>query len=495
MIIIKKILLYSGLLLFAMSPLIISFQLLSLKDPPVWPDEAVFYDMAKNLINNDNLGTRIYAGTSSDVQSTGLGYPPVFFYIFGYFTDIFGSDIEIIRSLFLSFGIFSLITFFFLSKIIFRNNFLSLLGTIMLALDIFFARSSRTGRMEITTFCFMLLSYLFYVLTQIKKRNIYFLLAGIASGIALLNHPMGAIAPIIIVLNILMGNSKIKLKVFQFLIFIIPVILALPFWILKSGNLLSLISTYGSHLQDKSPKLPYAFVLFQSSFSWWLMFIIYLIIIGFFLFFIFKSRILKDKFISFFLLSGTIISSIILLWGREGYYMIYFQPFIILIILFLLKNLYRKSGFIFVLLLTILLIITNINLQFFNNNSLAMTNNNITSIFKSQKYDYHLFTKSISEVLPNQKANIFLSSTPDPYFDLIKLNLYNFYEAPDPSFPISESAYKEVLNNSDYAIITWIPHKLLAEYIENNKEKIIQVGQIDGYHAILIKFVPKDKRI
>ena len=112
----KKILLFLGILLVAIVPLIVSFKILYLKDPPVWPDEAVFYDMAKNLISNDSLGTRIYIGTSSDVQSTGLGYPPVFFYIFGYFTDIFGSDIEIIRSLFLSFGIFSLITFFFLSK-------------------------------------------------------------------------------------------------------------------------------------------------------------------------------------------------------------------------------------------------------------------------------------------------------------------------------------------------------------------------------------------
>lgn len=495
MIKIKTILLYSGLLLLAILPLILSFKILHLKDPPVWPDEAVFYDMAKNLITNNSISTRIYIGTTSDVQNTGLGYPPVFFYIFGYFTDIFGSDIEIIRSLFLGFGIFSLVAFFYLSKIIFKNNFLSLLGTIMLSLDIFLARSSRTGRMEITTFFFMMLSYLFYILTKTKKRNIYFLLAGITSGLALLNHPIGAIAPIIIAFNILITDSKIKVKVSQLLIFIIPVILAIPFWIIKSGNFLNLISTYGSHLQDKSPKLPFAFVLFQSSFSWWLLFVIYLIIFAFFLVTIFKLRTSKEKYVSFFLLSGIVISTIILLWGREGYYILYFQPFITLIVLFLLKNLYKKLGFILILCLTILIIICNLNIQFFNNNSLAMTNSKITSVFKSQKYDYHIFTKSISEILPKQKSGIFLSSTPDPYFDLIKFNLYHFYEAPDPSFPISESAYRKVLDDSDYAIITWIPHKLLAEYIENNKEKIIPVGQTDGYQAIIIKFVPKDKRI
>ena len=77
----------------------------------------------------------------------------------------------------------------------------------------------------------------------------------------------------------------------------------------------------------------------------------------------------------------------------------------------------------------------------------------------------------------------------------MKSNIYTLYEAPDPSFPISENTYKKVLDNSDFAVITWIPHKLLAKYIEDNKEKITPIGQVDGYQAIIIKFVPKEKRI
>ncbi|MDO8638039.1 MAG: hypothetical protein Q7R43_00560, partial [Candidatus Daviesbacteria bacterium] len=95
----NKILFYSGILLISILPLIISFNLLYLKDPPIWPDEPVFYDMARNLITNDSLSTRIYTGTSSDVKNTGLGYPPLFFYTLGYFTEIFGSSIETIRLL------------------------------------------------------------------------------------------------------------------------------------------------------------------------------------------------------------------------------------------------------------------------------------------------------------------------------------------------------------------------------------------------------------
>ncbi len=215
----------------------------------------------------------------------------------------------------------------------------------------------------------------------------------------------------------------------------------------------------------------------------------------FFLITFIKSKLSKERYVEIFLLSGFIISTIILLLGREGGYMLYFQPFVTLTILFLLNKYYKKSGFLLVSVLTVLLISCYINIQFFHNNSFTMTNRNYTSVFETKNYDYHLFTKSIIEVLPKQKANIFLSSTPDPYFDLLKLNLYNFYEAPDPSFPLSENSYKKVLDNSDFAILTWIPHKLLAKYIEDNKDKVIPVGQENGYQAIIIKFIPKEKRI
>lgn len=491
----KKLFFYLGILFVAILPLIISFKLLYLKDPPVWPDEPVFYDMAKNLTSNDSLAARIYVGTASDVKNTGLGYPPIYFYILSYFTDFFGSDIETIRTLSLFFGISGLVVFFLLTKTIFKNNYLALLGTIILSLDIFFARSTRTGRMEITTFFFMLLAFLFYILAKDKNRIIYYILAGIASGFAILSHPMGFIAPIIIGVNILFTEKKLRRIFSQVLFFIMPVIFAIPFWILKSGSLLDLISTFGSHLQDKSPKIPFAFVLFQTSLSWWILFIIYLIIFIVFVTIFFKSKFRRDNYLPVFLLSGSMISSIILLWGREGCYMLYFQPFIVLIVLFLFNKYYKKSGFLLISSLTVLLIVSYLNIQFFHNNNLAMTNLEITSIAKSRNYNYHLFTSQILEVLPKQKANIFLSSVPDPYFDLNKLNLYNFYEAPDPSFPLSENAYKQVLNDSDYAIITWIPHKLLEKYIADNKEEMIPVGQKNGYNAIIIKFVPRERRI
>ncbi|MDO8638128.1 MAG: hypothetical protein Q7R43_01015 [Candidatus Daviesbacteria bacterium] len=339
------------------------------------------------------------------------------------------------------------------------------------------------------------MSFLFYILGQKNKKSIYYLLAGITSGFAILNHPMGFIAPIIIGVNILITGKRFDKTLLQLLLFTIPIIVAIPFWIFKSGNFLNLISTYGSHLQDKSPKIPYLFVLFQTNFSWWLLFISYLIIFIIFLITFFKLKLSKEKFVPTFILSGFMISSITLLWGKEGSYILYFQPFITLIILFLLAKYYKKSGFLLISFLATLIILCYLNIQFFNNNNFQITNNNITSISGTQNYNYHVFTKNIIKTLPNQKLNIFIASVPDPYFDLLKLNLYNFYEAPDPYFPISESAYKKVLDDSDFAIVTWIPHKLLAKYIEDNKDIIIPVGQIDGYQAIIIKFIPRDKRI
>lgn len=113
-------------------PLLFSSSIFFLKDPPVWPDEPHLYVMARNLLTTGKPIDSLYPTTNTLLIESGLGYPPVYLFSLGNWTNIFGSSIESVRSLSLIFGLISLIIFFYISKQLFNDNFLATIGTFAL---------------------------------------------------------------------------------------------------------------------------------------------------------------------------------------------------------------------------------------------------------------------------------------------------------------------------------------------------------------------------
>ncbi|MFH0936771.1 MAG: glycosyltransferase family 39 protein [Candidatus Daviesbacteria bacterium] len=490
-----KILHYCLLILLCSLPLLLTSSILFLKDPPIWPDEPVFYEMAQNFLSTGKLASNLYIGTASEVAETGFGYPPLYFGLLGIWTGIFGSSIESVRSLSLILGLSCLSVFFFLIRNLFKSNFLSVLGTLVLAFQVHFSRSSRIGRMEILTLLLLLGSLFMLQVAEEKKKLYLYFLIGLISALATLSHPMGIISPIIIFFYLLFTSSNFKEKIIHLCLVSLPVILLNIFWLIVTKvNLLFLLSTYQGHLQDKAPKLPYAVVLFQTDFSWWFLFILYIVLFIVFLGFI-KKMGQKEYLL---ILISVFVSFILSLWGREGCYIIYFQPFIILIALFLLNigqklnsQTLRKT----VLAIISLIILASLNIQFFNNDNIAITRGGLRTIFDIAAVDYHLFGKEIIKKLPaDQPTNILISSLPDPYFDLKEINQFRFYEAPDPFFPISKENYKKVLDSTDYLVITWFPQQFLKDYVDKNSETITTINPPNSYQALLIKLKPRTNR-
>lgn len=489
----SKVLLSGILIIVGVLPLILATSVLFLKDPPVWPDEVIFTDMASNLSLSGKLETNLYSGTFSNINRTGLGYPPAYFLILSSWISLWGANIEIVRLLSLTVAFSSLVVFFIMLKHLFKSNVIATFGTFLLSSNIYFSRASRLGRMEILTLLFLLLSVLLLVIAQKSHKSYVYLISGLMAAFAMLSHPMGVITTIIITLGVVLTRHNVREKLTNFLLVASPTLILGSIWLLLSQqDIIALWSTYQTHIQDKAPKLPYALLLFNSDLSWRLLFLAYLTVFFIFLLF-YKKSLIQHRLI---ILIGTIISFSLPFIGKENVYMLYFQPFIIMTFLVILSQKGKQSA---AIILAAVIIFSHFFIQFLNNDSIGITGHNNKSVFTSTNYDYHDFTRRIVEKLPTSSPDktigVFISATPNPYFDLKKYQHLKFYEAADPYFPISEPAYKNVLDSSDYIIYTWIPHQFLADYINKNTERVSAVSQPDGYSAAVVKLKPKEKRI
>lgn len=481
------------IILFSL-PLIFVLKDLFLKDPPVWPDEAIFFDMANNLINKKNITSSLFGGVVPYAEVVGIGYPPFYFNILAFWTNIFGSSIEGVRSLSLILSFASLFVFFFIAKLITNSNYLASLGVLLLASDIHFSRASRIGRMDMLCFFLITISIYFFTLAIKKPKKYFYLLAGIFAGLAVFTHTMGFIAISMIFIYLLIEKTSLKEKFLKMFIVATPVFFTILLWFLSFGDRFGLfVNSYKDQIFTKTAKGSYGFLLFQTDFIWWFTFVLYSIIFFIFIFVVFKNF---NK-INLFLLVGFIVSAIILFLGKEGWYIIYFQPFLTLIELVVLKKVWELKNKTFlniVLALMFILFLNNLNILFFNNqNSFAGVESSIPG-FKNKNYDYHDFTKRITEQLPKDKRiSISLVAIPDPYFDLRQNEDFKLYQI-IMGYNKPDKTYVQLLDSSDYLIFSWLPYKILNEYISKNTDNYTVVKQPNGYSAIIIKFVPRDKR-
>lgn len=351
----KKIFKNACLIFLASLPFFLSSYVLFLKDPLPWPDEAIYLDMARNILLKGNLALSVFGNAILGMKENALWYPPLFFYVLAGWIKFFGQSIESIRIMSFVLGFSSLIVFFIIAKKIFKTSLLAALGVFLLSLDVNFSRAGRIARMDILTFLLIELSFLFLVLEDKKRKDLYYLLAAITSALSLLSHPMGIISVVVFIFYLLTNKESVKRKIITFTKFIVVVLVVSSFWIFKIiVNFNLFVIQYGFQLKRKMIEVPYFLRLLQTDFSWWLFFAVYLII-----FLIFIAIFLKDKNkFTLFIIISFLISSVFIILGKEGWYFIYFQPFIVLMILYLIGNL-KSFGklmnqlFVFIILLYI----------------------------------------------------------------------------------------------------------------------------------------------
>jgi hypothetical protein len=221
--------------------------------------------------------------------------------------------------------------------------------------------------------------------------------------------------------------------------------------------------------------------LWLSNHSWKIIFSLY----GLSIFLLVWQIIKRKKSIDLFILLGITISTAVLTWGKEFWYILYFQPFITLILLSLLQTaLYTKDSKLLLTMVGSISIILILNINMF----LGMVKQ-----LGTKSYDYHQFTKSINDnLLP--KTSIFLATIPDPYFDLKQQKNKNFQLYEFPTVPISDKTYKKLLDSVDYLILNMMPDKRLENYMRKYAVDKTEIKQPSQFSTTIYKLINRKKR-
>jgi len=462
------------LFLLSISPLLISDKLLLLKNPPIWPDEAIFFDTSKNLAETGNLSSNIFGGIIPGLEQHSAWYPPLFFYLEAFWISHVGSTIESIRLISVIFSIFALGFFFLILKKT-SNFYLATLGTFLLSIDRTFQDASRISRMDMMSFFLITLTIYLFIKALDTKKPRGFLWPGVTSALCLVTHPLGAIAPVTSIIFLFFNKEAFNGKVKKISFIVIPSIIAIALWLFSMKDWLSLfINQYSLQFARKAQMTPGIWGDFISDRYFFSLYSVFLLIFLIFAYQNFRNKILLNRL---FIL-GFLVSLIIIVWGKEGWYELYLQPFVFLItVTNLRQSVGRKIIFYPSLALTLTVIIIN----------LLVLQGSVKTLTKS---DYYAFGDELLKNIP-QNSIISESLIPDAYFALKnkKITLYEF-----PTVPVDPKKYKEVLDISNYLLINISTNSYMQDYVQRNTLRAYQITK-GGYSALLIELVPKYRRI
>lgn len=473
------------LIALTLLPLLISAYFLFLKDPPVWPDEGTSLHMAKAIRQTGRINAQIYGGIPKVAAEAGLGFPPLYFMALGGWTKVFGESIESIRALSLLLGVVTLAVFYFVILNVVTKKLYPLLGSLLLSVNVFFAKASRFGRPEILTLLLILLSLLFwYRFNTPDGGRRAFVLAVLCAALASAAHPMGMIAPAVLGLAVLFSSFTLKTKII-YISWIMGAFLAVTFvWILTTQQSIpDLLTSYRLSFLGKMSTTSNIWTILTSGSVWTVLLLAQALALLALSYLAIKTKSREYLFI----LASALLTLVLVFWQKENYYVLYLQPFLILAVLILIKHL-KLAGQMVVIGFFILI---NIYLQFFYIDSYIPRQ----TVFTIGSFDYHHLTNQIKDYLPKKPECIFLSAIPDPYLDLKDIPYYKLYQAIDPHYPVSKKEYKEVLDGCDFIIYSWLPHEFLSEYVQNNTERWIHLSQPNGYSLTIARLKSKEERI
>lgn len=469
---------------------------LLLDEPFVWPDEAIYGDIARNIMLEGRMGTDLWKGLIDGIENHAYSLPPLFLYASAVWFKIFGFSITTQRlmSVFLA-SIFIVIFYNLVKKLLSSKKkltarFLPFIATLMLAVDSVFLKASRLGRPEILVLVLAGGAMLLFLRsldekTQ-RKQNILLFLTGLSLGIAVITHLIATCFLTSFLFAYIYTQKKHFLSFKKYYLFILGIFIPIAGWLISIYpnyqyliNQLSLVSNSRNYTIPWYinvinfpilPKLNYLFYLFIT-----LSFVVYTI---------------KTKLRPHILLSLILI----LTWGFATlgdiyWYTIYAIPFVYLA-LFILVNetLKRQSRTRLAFLVKVMLAVICFFLIYSN-----LTNyENLYNLYKNSN-SYNLFRKQIAEAIPEGKT-VYLSSIPDAYyaFNIEKNNLLEY-----PALFSDMEHFKKVLLEVDYIVFNgmYIPNPgasvYLDKFITMNMESAQELS--NPYPVLIIKL--KDKHL
>lgn len=468
-----------------------------LKDPAIWPDEAIWADIANNILKEGRLGTDLLSGTFPGIEKCACWYPSLFFYTIAGWFKLFGLSIISLRLLSVIFSILFLIVFYLFSKLFTKSRWVPILTISLLIIDLTFIRTARLSRPEIFIMFWGMLSFYLFKTAEnypsTKKGKLLIALSGISASFAVLNHFFGIFYFFALITYLLI---KDRLKVFLspgiYLLsfsFLLPVIIWLilihPYWDILREQLTLVMTRKGS-------SQIWMLVVFRD--RMWSLKLAYLGYLLTTLIFLIYGSLKRSR--QYLFLSVTLaVTWIFFIDGKELWYTIYILPLTYLAATLLLeqtlhtKSIFKFGRYLLISIILLLLLLPNLNLHY-----------NAIASMAGDNFSYSKFTESILKVIPDRKT-VFLSSIPDPYFGFKKYQRQNtLYEFPLLPTKTFTEDYLKVLEKSDFIIYNgsyegvYMPD-FLPQYIEKNSLKTYKIIEKGQYQAIVVELKPKEQRV
>lgn len=457
----------------------------------MWPDEAIYADIAYNFASEGRLGTGLWKGMVRGVENHAYFYPPVFFSSIALWFKLLGFSIANQRLLSVAAGFGFLVVFYFFSRLFFKNKacWYSVLPLGVLVVDFTFSRGSRVSRPEIFVLFFGLLSLYTFLIARQKNvksdlKSVLLMASGLLGSLAFLNHAVGSLFFLSLLVYLLITEKltlfKSKNSYLFASSFLAPIVLWLAL-IWPSLDILVeqvLLSLHVKRAVDSWIKQ----ALFEQPLE---IRIIYLIYISTTLTFIIFSRINQKRaylFISIILVFAWLFP----ISGKLFWYFILPVPFIYLAFSMLLAEIHQQS-ILYKSLVAALLITSFFNLKL---------NAQIISETRGENYSYEKFVQRLLGIIPENRT-VFLSSIPDPYFGFKTERRNKLYEF--PALPTSQENYLNILDDSDFIVYNGLHEppgfgNFLLGYIKENKSNLYLIGEASQYQAFIIELLPKAQR-
>lgn len=470
--------------------------------PPVWPDEAIFADIARNVITTHSFHTDLWGSSIPGALTCACWYPPLFFYLLAVWLHVTGFGIIQQRLLSVFAGVGFLLVFYIFFQQILKTKKLpvsqlqwkSALIFSAFIINFHFLAAVKISRPEIFVLFTGMISLISFQKSIHKRESGYSgALSGIFAAVSLLLHIMGIFILFTQISYFIVCRTwrEVSLKtVFSYLFSFLVISTG---WVLLNMHRFSFISQQMA-LSFQRKQFIHGITLFSSFQSPGIESIEILLYISItVLFFIVtlermlvhESEDRSSVFVSLLLLFSWVFAVMV----KESWYIIFPIPFVYLALALLWNNAmsYTKRSFqIGIPAVCYLLIFFSLWSQF------------STLLFLHRYpngYSYRAFEKTLQMNIPDNTA-VFLSSIPDGYFAFQKRH-YILYKFPD--VPISREQYLTLLKKSDYIVFNGVFDvdmygNFLSRYIQANYMSIKRIRTTGQFQVDIIQLQSRNNR-
>ena len=237
---------------------------LLLFDPVAWPDEALFSAPAVALLRHGHLGTDPMAPYLPGIATRTYWVPPLYFVLLALVFAVAGAGLAAMRAFTAVTAAAALAATWSLGRKAGLDRAAACVAPALLAVDGVFLRGARVGRMDMLALALTLAALeraLALRATGLRRDGV---LAGLFAGLATITHPLGAVAPAALALQLLWTPQGERRRDLGWLVSgLAGPLVAWGLYVLRDPA--SFAAQYGAQLARKSGRDPWSLAFFARS--------------------------------------------------------------------------------------------------------------------------------------------------------------------------------------------------------------------------------------